>query len=420
MGMRPKLRAAALALAVPLLVTACSSSTPAKSNATVEIEFWNYWDGNNGKAITALIQQFNSSHPNIKVKNITLPWGELLPKLQAGIAGKNPPAVAAGDIAWMALLNRSNALLPLDDAAKNANVDDFYPALLEYGRFQGKLQSLPVSTNNLALFYNKDLFQKAGLNPDQPPKTWSELRDDAKKIAALGGGVQGFEIYTKPGEGLTWQFQPYLWQAGGDYLTSDRSKAAFNSPAGKKALQFLVDLIQVDKVAQAGQWGAFDKGQAGMRVDGSWMVSIWADQAPFKFGTAQIPIPDGGKPATNMGGEQTFVFKTTQEKQDAATEFALWLASPAVQVQWDTLTAFMPIRKSVAGNAEFRGFLTKQPQLIAFVDQQQYAHARPPIPQYPDTSEAFSKEVEKAFYGRESVDQALANAEKAVNAALGK
>src|ERR671937_769485 len=155
------------------------------------------------------------------------------------------PAVAAGDIAWMAALQRSGRLVDLGPAAKKAKLKlkDFYPEILKYSVYRGKLRALPVSTNNLALFYNKDLFQKAGLNPNQPPKTWDQLRADAKKIAALGNGIQGFEIYTQPGEGLTWQLQPYIWQAGGDFLTHHYTKPGFNNAAGRKALGFLVGLI---------------------------------------------------------------------------------------------------------------------------------------------------------------------------------
>ena len=289
-----------------------ATSASRTTTATVEIDFWNYWDGNNGKAISKLVDRFNQTHPAIKVKNVTFPWGDLFSKMQAAAAGGDLPAVAAGDIAWMANLHRSGKLVDLTAAAKAAKVDltDFYPEILKYSTYRGKLQALPVSTNNLALFYNKDLFTKAGLNPNKPPQTWDELRAAAKKIAALGGGVQGFEIYTQPGEGLTWQFQPYLWQAGAEFLTNNYTKPGFNNAAGRKALGFLTGLIQRDKVTQAGQWGAFDKGQAGMRIDGSWMVGIYRDQAPFSWGTAMLPIPKGGKRATNMGGEQIFVFKT--------------------------------------------------------------------------------------------------------------
>jgi multiple sugar transport system substrate-binding protein len=218
---------------------------------------------------------------------------------------------------------------------------------------------------------------------------------------------------------LTWQLQPYIWQAGGGFLNKSYTSAAFNTAAGQKALGFLVGLIQTDKVTDAGQWGAFDKGQAGMRVDGSWMVNTYAHNSAFSVGTAMIPIPAGGKHATNMGGEQIFAFKSASKaQQQAATTFALWLASTPVQVQWDQLTAFMPTRASVANSKAIQSWVKQTPQLDAFVKQQQYARARPPIPAYPAVSDAFSKAIEPAFYGKVPVAQALANAEKDVNAAL--
>jgi multiple sugar transport system substrate-binding protein len=397
-----------------------SAAAPGGASAPVTIEFWNYWDGNNAKAISDLISRFNRTHPNIRVKNVTFPWGNLFEKMQVARAGGDLPPVAAGDIAWMANLNRSGALVDITATVRrNVNTNDFYPELLRYGRYRGKIQALPVSTNNLALFYNKDLFQRAGLNPNRPPQTWEQVREYAKRIAALGGGVQGFEIFTQPGEGLTWQFQPYLWQAGAEYLVPPKyDRPGFNNPRGRRALTYLVNLIQTDKVAEAGQWGAFDKGLAGMRVDGSWMVSIYADQAPFQFGTSMIPTCAGCKRATNMGGEQVFVFKSTSAKQKAATTFAIWLASTKTQIDWDVATAFMPVRKSVAGSRRIQGLLSRDNRYRAFIRQQKYAHARPPIPQYPATSEAFSREIEKAFHGTVSVSQALVNADRAVRAAL--
>lgn len=394
--------------------------------APTTVEFWHYWEGNNGKVIDELVAKYNKEHPQAQVKAVFVPGGELLAKLQAAITGKQPPAVAAGDVAWMAKLLRSGALAPLDGYLAKAKVDikDFYPSLLEYDRFDRKTFALPVSTNNLGLFYNKDLFKKAGLDPEKPPTNWDELREYAKKLTKPDGSQYGFEIFTQAGdsgEGLTWQLQPYLWQAGADFLTDNYQKPGFNNAKGEKALQFLVDLLQKDKAAGVGKWGAFGKGQAGMVVDGSWMVGIWRDNAPFDFGTGMIPYPKDGKPGTNLGGEHAFVFKTTPEKQQAAADFIIWLTSTAVQVNWDMQTGFMPVRKSVASNAGYRKWLQeKEPRLIPFVEQQQYAHARPPVPQYPDASLAFAREIERAYYGKVGVKEALANAAKAVSEVLEK
>ncbi len=407
----------AVLAAVPLGTGSAAAATKPKP---VTIEFWNYWDGDNGKALSGLVAEFHKKNPGITVKPVTFPWGDLLTKLQAAIASGSTPALAATDIAWMANLHQSGKLVDLGKAfggVKKAT-GDIYPSLLAYSLYKGKLQSLPVSTNNLSLFYNKDLFRKAGLNPNKPPKTWPELRSAAIAISKLGNGIQGMEIYTQPGEGLTWQFQPYLWQSGAGFLNKTNTAPTFNSAAGKTALQFLVDLINVDKAATAGQWGAFDKGQAGMRIDGSWMVGGYRDNAPFEFGTTMLPIPVGGVYATNMGGEQIMAFKGTAAKQAAALKFINWFTSTAIQARWDVKTNFMPIRASVAESNVLLKHVAEEPALKSFIDQQKYAQARPAITQYPAVSDAFSKALEPAFYGRISVAEALANADAAVRKAL--
>jgi multiple sugar transport system substrate-binding protein len=336
------------------------------------------------------------------------------------LASGKTPALAATDIAWMANLHRTGRLVDLGAAMGGVKkaTGDIYPNLLTYSMYKGKLQSLPVSTNNLSLFYNKDLFRKAGLNPNKPPQTWDEMRAAAKKIAALGGGVQGMEIYTGVGEGLTWQFQPYLWQNSAGFLNKSNTAPTFNSAAGRQALQFLVDIIITDHSATAGQWGAFDKGMAGMRIDGSWMVSGYRDNAPFEFGTAMLPIPAGGVHATNMGGEQIMAFKGSTAQQAAAVKFIQWFSSAPVQAKWDAKTNFMPIRATVASSPVMLNHMVDEPALKAFVNQQKYAQARPAIAAYPAVSDAFSKAIEPAFYGKVTVAQALADADAAVRKAL--
>ncbi|MBI3429419.1 MAG: ABC transporter substrate-binding protein [Actinobacteria bacterium] len=414
--------ASILSLAVLATVSLGTGSAIAANKVVkpVTIQFWNYWDGGNGKALSALISEFNKKNPGITVKPVTFPWGDLLPKLQTAIASGTTPALAATDIAWMANMNQSGKLVDLGAALGGIKkaTGDIYPSLLTYGLYKGKLQSLPASTNNLSLFYNKDLFRKAGLNPNKPPKTWAEMRAAAIAISNLGNGIQGMEIYVQPGEGLTWQFQPYLWQSGAGFLNKTNTAPTFNSAAGRSALQFLVDLINVDRAATAGQWGAFDKGQAGMRIDGSWMVGGYRENAPFEFGTAMLPIPEGGVRATNMGGEQIMAFKGKAASQAAAVKFIRWFTSAPIQARWDVATNFMPISDTVANSTVILKHVASEPALKAFIDQQKYAQARPAIASYPAVSDAFSKALEPAFYGRVGVAEALANADAAVRKAL--
>jgi multiple sugar transport system substrate-binding protein len=414
------MRRAALFFTLVVLLLSLTSLSSVLAQDPVQLTFWNYWDGNNGEAMQALVDQFNTDHPDIQVENVFFGWGELLPKIQTAAAGGDTPDVAAVDMAWMPLLANSGKVAALDPMIEDAGIDltDFYPSLLNVNEYNDQLYGLPVSTNNLELFINRDLFTAAGLDPDQPPTTWDELASAATQCADADQGVVGMELYTQPGEGLTWQFQVYLWQAGGQFLNEDNTAAAFNTEAGLKALNFWKSLID-DGGSALVPWGLFDQGKACMRMDGSWMVGVYGEQAPFDFSVAPMPIPDGGQPATNMGGEHLVIFNGDEAKQQAAFEFVEWITSPEVQVQWDQQTSFMPIRKSVAENPDFQAWLTdSQPQLIPFVKSQQYAINRPSVTVYPELSDVFSANIERALYGQATPEDALTNAEVAVNALL--
>lgn len=405
-------------LIVALVLVVSFSSVAAQE--PVQLTFWNYWDGNNGEAMQSLVDQFNAEHPDIQIENVFFGWGELLPKIQTAAAGGDAPDLAAVDMAWMPLLANSGKTVALDSMIEAAgiNLEDFYPSLLNVNRYNDQLHGLPVSTNNLELFINRDLFAAAGLDPDQPPTTWDELSAAAQQCANPDEGVLGMELYTQPGEGLTWQFQVYLWQAGGQFLTEDNSAAAFNTEAGLQALDFWKHLID-DGGSALVPWGLFDQGKACMRMDGSWMVGVFGEQAPFAFSVAAMPIPDGGQPATNMGGEHVVIFDQDDAKEAAAFEFIQWLTSTDVQIEWDQATSFMPIRASVAENADFQTWLNEnQPELIPFVESQQYAINRPSVAVYPELSDVFSANIERALYGQVALEDALANAEVAVNALL--
>jgi multiple sugar transport system substrate-binding protein len=386
----------------------------------IQLTFWNYWDGKNGEVIQSLIDQYNAENPDVVITNVFVGWGELLPKLQIAVAGGAAPDFAAGDMAWMPYLANSSALTPLNDfiEASEIDIDDFYPALLNVNEYDGQYFGLPVSTNNLELFINNDLFEAAGLDPANPPQTWDELKDAAVTCADPARGIVGMELFTQPGEGLTWQFQVYLWQAGGEFLTDDLTQAAFNSEAGRTALEYWLELIDAGAYTLS-DWGLFGQGQACMVMDGSWMVGIWADSAPFEFSVVPMPHPEDGVPATNMGGEHIFVLSDDEAKQQASWDFIAWFTSPQVQMTWNMETGFMPIRDSVASSPEFQTWLQdNEPRLLPFVEMQQYARNRPPVENYAQLSDVFSGMLERALYGQMSVEEALTAAEVAVNSLL--
>ncbi|HAF71507.1 MAG: ABC-type sugar transport systems permease component [Acetothermia bacterium 64_32] len=374
-----------------------------------KITFWHYWDGANLQALQSLIKQYEEAHPGITIEAVFVPGAELLTKLQTAIISGKTPTIAIADLIAMPTLVRSGALIPLDEYIEQTDIDmnDFFEGPLAYGSYEGRFYSLPVSASNLGLFWNKNLFKAAGLDPERPPRTWEELVEFGRIIKEKTG-KWGYELYTAGGEGTTWQWQVFLWSAGGEFLSEDLSAPAFNSEAGVRALQFWVDLIHTYQISPLAPWGLFGRGEAAMVMDGSWMTQFFPMQVNFELGAAPFPYPADGEPATNMGGEQIFIFKGDPDLQQVAWDFITWFTGTEIQVQWDRLTGFMPIRRSVAQDPAYIAWVKNaRPLLLPFVESMQYARPRPPVPEYPRISDIVANYIQEALYGRMTPADAL-------------
>lgn len=386
-----------------------------------KLTFWHYWDGANGQVLQGLIERYQKEHPGVTIEAVFVPGGELLTKLQTAITARQTPTMAISDLVAMPLLTRSGALAPLDDYIRqsNLNLADYFPGPLVYGLYQGKRYSLPISASNLGLFWNKNLFRAAGLDPNRPPRNWDELLRFAKQIKEKTG-KWGIELFTQGGEGTTWQTQVYFWGAGAEFLDANNTTPAFNSAQGVRALQFLVDLVQKEKVAPVAPWGLFGRGEAAMVMDGSWMTQFFPQQVNFELGAAAFPFAPGGHPATNMGGEQIFIFQNADvATAKAAWDFINWFSSTPVQVEWDRGTGFLPVRRSVANDPAYRAWVSNaRPLMRPFVDSMAFAKPRPPVARYPQISDVFAKYVQEALLGRLSPKEALDRAAQEVTPLL--
>ncbi len=398
-----------------------TSQSPAATKVT-DVTVWHYWDGTNADTFDAMAKEYNASHPAVKVSTTNVPNADFLTKLRASATSKTLPDIAIGDLIWVPQINQLGTLADLTPLLPSEVLSDINPALTSFGNIDGKQVSVPVSANNLAFMYNKTLFTEAGLDPQKPPTTWDEVLKDGKIILEKTG-KPGYDLFTQAGdngEGLTWNFQVNLWQAGGEFLNADNSAAAFNTPQGKKAMQYWMDLID-SGVSPYAKWGEFEKGQGGSAQEGSWMVGIWAADPPFDFGVAKVPSPSDGKPATNLGGEQAMVFDNSAETAAAAADFLGWFLEQKQVIEWSEATGMLPVTNSVATSSEYLDWVNStEPRLLPYVEQMADAHARPNTPLYPKISFAFAKELERAFAGEVSVDEALANAESAVNDVIAK
>lgn len=410
-----------LGAAAALALTGCAAGTPSAGD-TVEVTVWHYWDGANADTFDTMVDEYNSTHEGVEIKTSNVPNADFLTKLRASATSNTLPDIAIGDLVWVPQINEIGTLADLGPLLPADVLSDINPALTSFGNIDGKQVSVPVSANNLAYMYNRTLFEEAGLDPDSPPATWDELIADGKAILEKTG-KPGYDLFTQAGdngEGLTWNFQVNLWQAGGEFLTDDNSAAAFNTPEGAKALDFWKELID-SGISPYAKWGEFEKGQGGSAQEGSWMVGIWAPDPPFDFDVAKAPYPADGTPATNLGGEQAMVFDNGDATTKAAADFLAWFLEPEQVTSWSETTGMLPVTNSIATSDDYLAWVDdNQPRLRPYVEQMADAHARPNTPLYPAISFAFAKEIEKALSGEVSAKEALANAEKAVNDVIAK
>ncbi|MER5637234.1 extracellular solute-binding protein [Kitasatospora sp. NPDC002227] len=205
------------------------------------------------------------------------------------------------------------------------------PSVKQNITVDNKIYALPVNYYSTGLIYNRDLFKQAGLDPDKPPTTWDEVQADAKRIAALGNGISGYEDYSGGNTG-GWHFTSELYSLGGRMVTGDGGKAAFNSAQGKQVLQRLHDMRWTDHSigsTQLTQWAdAFPPlatGKVGMFIGAPDVVKhlievLGADRKAFGLG----PMPGATGPGSSLGGGDLYYFKKGQTPDQIKAEIA-WI-----------------------------------------------------------------------------------------------
>ncbi len=336
-------------------------------------------------------------------------------KIMTAVAGNKAP-----DIMWWGPMNtgqmaKTGKLVKIDNFLKNDSTfdsTDIYPGLWQGGSYQGAVWTFPFAANNVALYYNKDHFKEAGLDPDGL-NTWQDLKAYAKKLTTRDR--YGLELSIGTGEWLTFStLLPFLWQAGGDLVTSEGDKAVFNSRAGVEALEYLSGLVNKEKCAKWSEMGAgykidnFVAGRVSMMICGPWNLNALQSQNNVKYGA--VFLPKGKVRATDLGGENLYLFKSNKSREKAAWELCKFIASPDFQVDWSMQTGYLPISKSAANDPRYKSFLKKHDFVKIFSDQMQYAKARPGIPAYQKVSDAFSKAADLVFFKKKSAEQALNDA----------
>ncbi len=324
---------------------------------TVEIEYWQYVFDARVKAMNELIKRFEAANPNIKVKQTTFPYADYQTKIAAAMPAGQGPDVVQLFYGWLDNFVGAKFIQPLPrDAFPPAAIEkEFYPIVSAMKR-DGEYYALPTAVRSLALFYNKKLFQEAGLDPNTPPKTVDELLDFAKKTTKRDGAgnmLSAGITLDFPGQDYHWWRETLLRQNGGAPYSDDNKKVTYDSEAGAKSLNWYADLQRVHKVGQVGFMdegqAAFRAGRAAMTIDGSFRLGAFGGIKAFEWGVAELPASADGKKANFasywVNGITT---KPTGEKLEAAKKFLAFVTTPEAMQLWLETVGELPARKAAA------------------------------------------------------------------------
>ena len=359
-----KTLALALAGALCLGGMGCGGSQTAQksSGKKVQIEYWHVASESFGGAtVKELVDDFNKKHPDIEVTAKYNPdmYKGLTQNLQAAMAsGKNPDVVQMG-YSFLNYANDNlkytdlNDLAKQDDKDKNFLKDNFLPNVLQLAQTDdGKQIGLPYSVSVPVLYINPDLFKQAGLDPDNPPKTWSEVQKDAKIIKDKTGNPGFFmQEYAD-----NWAQQAIIESNGGHMLKKE-GLAAFDSPEAAQAYQLLADMVKDGSGLHATNeegFQAYLSGKLGMVCTTIGKRANFEKSANFKVVAAPFPVFDGKARKVPAGGNFLMCFSKDPAKQKAAWEFIKYLESNEALTKWSTGTGYLPPRKGMDKEGAFK------------------------------------------------------------------
>lgn len=419
-----------------LLILILSGCQKQEENKKTKIMFWHSFVATTIPALNELIDRFEKEHPDIDVEQQYIPTGDaLIQKLITSIQSNTAPDISWIHADFLDKLIESEAIYPIEHFTKgeyglsDEEMQDFFPQLLGAFSHEKVLYALPMDATVLALVYNKNHFEAAGIDPDNPPKTWNDLRNYAKKLTLDkddDGTIDqyGFYVPAYPGSGplsiwMVLQWSPFLWQAGGEIIDSPQSKVLFNSEAGVQALTLwkeIYDDLNFSNYSFTHDMG-LASGSISMIMDGPWDLPTFRKMKNIDWAVASLPEGPKGK-ATYIAGESLAIFKQSKNP-DAAWTFVKWVTQPEIQEMFSISSGYLPVRKSVLERDSYKAFLETDHAMKSFVEQIKIARQRPTIDRYyVNINQFIATAIEQTLIGNRSPKETLNEAAEKSNRLL--
>ncbi len=411
------------------------------ASAQTEIQWWHAMGGALGERVVEIADNFNRSQSEYKL--VPVNKGNYTETVTAGIAafraGKPPHILQVFEVGTATMMGAKGAIKPVHElmAETGAPFDpsDYLGAVTGYyTTTDGKMLSMPFNSSTPVLFYNKEAFKKAGLDPNTPPKTWPEVGDYARKLVAAGyacGFSTAWQSWVHLENFSAWHNVPFGTRENG--FAGLDTEFQFNSPLHVKHIQQMADW-QKDKIFVYGGRrnlgnAKFASGECAMYTESSAGYGGFKKNAKFEFGTANLPYwPDvqGAPQNTIIGGASLWVMGGHSEKDyEGVAKFFSFLSLPIVQAYWHQNTGYVPITSAAFELTEKLGYYDTNPGRDIPIHQM---GGKAPTPNskglrfgsFVQVREIIYEELEAIWAGQKTAQQGLDDAVERGNALLRK
>ncbi len=408
-------------------LAALIAASPA--SAQIEIQWWHAMTGANNEVVNKLAEEFNASQKDYKV--VATYKGSYPDTMNAGIAafraGNAPHILQVFEVGTATMMGARGAIKPvaemMQEAGEKFDPKAYLPAVSGYySTAKGELLSFPFNSSSTVMWYNKDAFRKAGLNPDAPPKTWPDLFDAAKKLQAAGHPNCGFATawvtWVNIEQFSVWHNVPLATKANG--IDGFDTELKINSPLHVKHLENLVELQKTKTYDYAGRTntgeGRFTSGECPIMITSSGFYGNVKANAKFEWANAPMPYyPDapGAPQNSTLGGASLWVMcgKKADEYKGVAKFFA-FLSDTDRQAKLHTDSGYLPITTAAYEKVKASGFYNQNPYLETPLKQ---LTNKPPtensrglrLGNLVQIRDIWAEEIESALVGKKSAKEAL-------------
>ncbi len=419
---RIKTRALGIALAAVATLAITGTASPSRAATELTMYYPVAVGGSLTKVVDGLVADFMKKNPDIKVKAIYAGnYNDARIKALAALKSGKPAQLSVMFSIDIYELIEQGAIVAFDDIVETAEekawLKGFFPSLMENGVTQGKTWGIPFQRSTIVMYYNKDAFRDAGLDPEKPPATWAELVSMGKKLTKKSGNQTERWGAMIPSTGYPyWMFGALAMQNDQVLMNGDGNKTYFDAPATVEALDFWKSLGAKHGIMPSGtiEWGTlrqnFLEGKTAMMWHSTGNLTVVKKKAKFDFGVAMLPAAK--RRGTPTGGGNFYIFKkSSAAEKKAAMKLIRFLTEPERTAEWSMKTGYIGTRPDAYKTPALMKYVVDFPPAAVARDQLKFATAELSTYQTGRVRKLLDDAIQSALTGAKSPKEALGAAQ---------